>query len=52
MDHCGIYVGNGTYVHAQSTASGVIESDYSDAKVGTVRRMVYTSGDTPEEPVG
>lgn len=52
MDHCGIYVGNGTYVHAQSTASGVIESDYSDAKVGTVRRMVYISGDIPGEAVG
>ena len=52
MDHCGIYIGDGTYVHAQATASSVIESDYLDAKVIAVRRMVYTSGDTPEEPVG
>ena len=54
MDHCGIYVGNDTYIHAQSTASGVIESGYSDAmaKVGTVRRMVYISGDIPGEALG
>ena len=52
MDHCGIYIGDGTYVHAQATASGVIESDYSDAKVSAVRRMVYISGDIPGEAVG
>ena len=42
MEHAGIYVGNDTYVHAQGSATGVVESCYSSAKwkIGTVRRVV------------
>lgn len=42
MEHSGIYVGNDTYVHAQSSATGVVESCYSSAKwkIGTVRRVL------------
>ena len=54
MDHCGIYVGDGTYVHAQSTESCVIVSDYADAeaRVGSVRRIVYGSGEITGEGLG
>ena len=42
MEHCGIYVGNDTYVHAQPASSSVVESCYSADmwKIGTVRRLV------------
>ncbi len=42
MEHAGLYVGNDTYVHAQSSATGVVESCYSSAKwkIGTVRRVL------------
>ena len=42
MEHAGLYVGNDTYVHAQSSATGVVESNYSSAKwkIGTVRRVL------------
>lgn len=42
MEHSAIYVGNDTYVHAQSSATGVVESCYSSAKwkIGTVRRVL------------
>lgn len=42
MEHAAIYVGNDTYVHAQSSATGVVESNYSSAKwkIGTVRRVL------------
>ena len=42
MEHAAIYVGNDTYVHAQSSATGVVESCYSAAKwkIGTVRRVL------------
>ena len=44
MEHCGIYVGNDTYVHAL-TDTGVVESSYSAVKneIGTVRRVVEIS---------
>ena len=42
MEHAGLYVGNDTYVHAQSSATGVVESCYSSAKwkIGSVRRVL------------
>ena len=42
MEHAGIYIGNDTFVHAQSHTSGVVESSYSDAAwmIGTIRRIV------------
>ncbi len=41
MEHCGIYVGNNTYVHVLPD-KGVVASCYSDVKteIGTVQRVI------------
>ena len=45
MDHCGIYIGDDTYVHVLPD-KGVIASSYSDAKaeIGTIQRVVEYPG--------
>ena len=41
MEHSALYVGHDTYVHAQSSATGVVESSYSSAYgIATVRRVL------------
>ena len=41
MEHSALYVGNGKYVHAQSTATGVVESSLSNASgIATIRRVL------------
>ena len=39
VDHVSIYIGNGTYVHASNSRSGVITSTYAGS-VTTVRRFI------------
>ena len=41
MEHSAIYVGNDTYVHAQSSATGVVASTYSSATgIAHIRRVL------------
>ncbi len=41
MEHSALYVGNDKYVHAQSTATGVVESTFSSATgIATIRRVL------------
>lgn len=41
MEHSALYVGNNKYVHAQSSATGVVESNFSSATgIATIRRVL------------
>lgn len=41
MEHSALYVGNDRYVHAQSSATGVVESVFSQASgIATIRRVL------------
>ena len=41
MEHSALYVGNNKYVHAQSSATGVVESTFSSATgIATIRRVL------------
>lgn len=41
MEHSALYVGNDTYVHAQSSKTGVVASTYSSAKnIAHIRRVL------------
>ena len=43
IGHVGIYIGNGEYVHAQSSATGVIVSELSDVSCKTEVRRILTA---------
>jgi cell wall-associated NlpC family hydrolase len=40
IGHCGIYIGNGNYVHAQSSDTGVVISPLSERKGGFEARRI------------